>query len=245
LTDVPTKHRSPLISFLAAVAFLAILLATTIGVVRYFVFDQGSVVVLPQTPALQPVSQARNINHVGKTADVTAMLPPLIKNNSLTTAASNAQFGDPAPGKIKTLRVNYTIDGVSGVRSADENKSLTIAAAPGKKLEIQKAVYGDLPTLADSRAPGDIAPNATVGAADVTTLLRNAISKNSLNITASNDALGGDPAFGIDKRLIVHYTVAGQAHSVSVKENDTLKIPASRDGAGALVIIKAIWAGVG
>ena len=49
--------------------------------------------------------------------------------------------GDPAPGVVKALKVDYTLGGKDGAATAAENAKLEIAAQGGK-LEIRKAVYG-------------------------------------------------------------------------------------------------------
>ncbi len=76
---------------------------------------------------------------------------------------------------------------------------------------------------------------------DVTAKVKEAVQGDRLTITASNEALGGDPAFGIGKQLRVEYTVAGKACTATVNEGEDLSLPASSDGTGALVITKAIY----
>lgn len=118
---------------------------------------------------------------------------------------------------------------------------LSIVAAPGKKLTIQKALYGDLPDEDDNRPAGDVGPDLTVDTADVTLIVRKGVSNNTLSIVASNDALGGDPAPGIIKMLTVQYTVAGKSHRAGAREGATLVLPVDGDGKRRLVIVKATW----
>jgi hypothetical protein len=66
----------------------------------------------------------------GGKADVTEKVKAMVKNNALTVDASNANFGDPAGGVNKSLEVDYKIDDVWYVKTADENETLTIPAKP-------------------------------------------------------------------------------------------------------------------
>lgn len=57
---------------------------------------------------------------------------------------NNADFGDPAPGKPKRLRVDYAISGRQETKTLAENGVLEIAAKPGTVV-VERAFYGDLP----------------------------------------------------------------------------------------------------
>jgi hypothetical protein len=59
-------------------------------------------------------------------------------------AATNENFGDPAPNVLKKLMVEYVLDGVKHAQTVNENETLTIPPSPGR-LIIEKALYGDLP----------------------------------------------------------------------------------------------------
>lgn len=165
--------------------------------------------------------------------DVTTKVTALVKENTLSVDASNDLFTDPAEGVGKKLRVEYTVDEDAGTRTCNEGETLKLAALPGKKLVVKKATYGDLPEQEDKNTAGvDLS-------ADVTAKVKDAIQNNKLFITANNDALGCDPAFGISKQLHVEYTVDGKNHTATVNEGEDLQLPATSDGAGPLVIIKA------
>jgi len=86
-------------------------------------------------------------------------------------------------------------------------------AAPRKapKLEIRKAVYGVL-----SRPDG--------GKVDVTAKLADQVKDGRLEVTAGN-GIAGDPATGIVKELRVEYIFDGVAKSITVAENETLRLP--------------------
>ncbi|MGB2898942.1 MAG: hypothetical protein WBB89_06740 [Candidatus Acidiferrum sp.] len=60
---------------------------------------------------------------------------------------------------------------------------------------------------------------------NVTELLRSRVRDGSINFVVSNSALGGDPAVGADKFLIVIYRYKGQEAATFVREGNSLTIP--------------------
>jgi hypothetical protein len=62
--------------------------------------------------------------------DVTAEVAGMVKDNALTVVPSNENFGDPATGVYKRLRVDYTIGGVPRRKTIGENRTLTISGNP-------------------------------------------------------------------------------------------------------------------
>jgi hypothetical protein len=183
--------------------------------------------------------------------DVTAKVAGLASNNSLSVAVSNVNFTDPAKEIAKFLRVEYTISGVKGVKTCEEGSTLRLSALAGKTLLVTKATYGDLPDRQDdvnaagldlSGNPPSTADNAANAAGnEVTAKLVSKISTNALAITVDNNTLGGDPAPGLSKQLVVTYVVGGKEHTVTTAENDELTLPAPDEGNGNLVIRKAIY----
>jgi hypothetical protein len=175
-------------------------------------------------PAAQPATQQR-------TADVTAKVQSLIKDNNLTLTPDPDVLGsDPAVGTDKRLRVEYTVNG----------RPHTVTVEQGHTLNIPSDADGDGPLVVVKATWGLPAQIPTLSA-DVTEKVKAAAKNNALTITASNDALGIDPAVGLTKELVVDYTVDGNAHSAKAQESQDLTIPAAADGTGALVIIKATW----
>jgi len=59
----------------------------------------------------------------------------------------------------------------------------------------------------------------------VTELLRSRVRDGAINFVVSNSALGGDPAVGADKFLIVIYRYKGQEAATFVREGNSLLIP--------------------
>jgi len=62
----------------------------------------------------------------GKMDDVTDAVAQRVSKNSLTIPADNETFGDTAPGVVKKLRVDYTLDGVKKSKTVGESETLTI-----------------------------------------------------------------------------------------------------------------------
>lgn len=63
----------------------------------------------------------------GPQADVTKNVAEFVKAGSLSVDASNDNFGDPAPGKVKKLRVEYTVNGAPRTRTVKETETLKLA----------------------------------------------------------------------------------------------------------------------
>ena len=60
---------------------------------------------------------------------------------------------------------------------------------------------------------------------NVTDLLRSRVRDGGLSFVVTNSALGGDPAVGSDKVLIVVYRFQGTESATAVREGNTLTLP--------------------
>jgi hypothetical protein len=60
---------------------------------------------------------------------------------------------------------------------------------------------------------------------NVTELLRSQVRGGGLSFVVTNSALGGDPAVGYDKVLIVVYRYQGTETATAVREGNTLTLP--------------------
>ncbi|MGQ9730351.1 MAG: glycosyl hydrolase [Candidatus Zipacnadales bacterium] len=94
-------------------------------------------------------------------------------------------------------------------------------------LEIREAVYGVLQTEL---------PNMV----EVTQQLRALVKDGVLEVRASND-LAGDPAPNIVKQMRVEYILHGQPGTVTVLENQLLRLPREGAAPGALEIRRAFY----
>ena len=59
---------------------------------------------------------------------------------------------------------------------------------------------------------------------DVTSLLQADVKSNSLAITVNNAAMGGDPALGVKKQLVIEYALGDEKTSTTLAENEALLI---------------------
>ena len=59
-------------------------------------------------------------------ADVKAKLVALIGSGQYSIVAGNDEFGDPAYGHLKQLRVEFTLDGKSGTMTVPEGETFTL-----------------------------------------------------------------------------------------------------------------------
>ena len=116
---------------------------------------------------------------------------------------------DPAPGAVKTLELEYSIDGehVQCNLAVNESYSLVIQAP---EVVITDARYG---------VRGD--PERQV---DVTGRIQQAIESGSYRVTAQNKLAGRDPAYGVKKTLELEYTVDGARHQHTLDEGESLKL---------------------
>ncbi|NIA15788.1 MAG: DUF1080 domain-containing protein [Nitrospiraceae bacterium] len=79
----------------------------------------------------------------GPSTDVTEKVALIVKSGSLSVEASNSNFGDPAPGVPKKLRVAYTESGTALSSTIGENETLRLASASAPA-EIVDALFSAL-----------------------------------------------------------------------------------------------------
>jgi len=61
-------------------------------------------------------------------ADVTAKVIEIVKAGTLSIDVSNEHFGDAAPGKVKQLQVDYSVEGVPNTKTVNEGETMTLTA---------------------------------------------------------------------------------------------------------------------
>jgi hypothetical protein len=167
--------------------------------------------------------------------DVTDILKDLVGRggvNGRVAVNNQTMGGDPAVGKDKSLRIfarnrrneerefNYNEGGfvearMFNVRRDDRDDWDARRRDAGDRdhddrngLNIIRGYYG--------------VQGRTV---NVTDLLRNRVRDGVLSFVVTNGALGGDPAIGADKILIVVYRYEGKESATAVREGNTLTIP--------------------
>ena len=62
----------------------------------------------------------------GPSADVLEQVRRMVESGSLTVDATNSNFGDPAPGKMKRLRIDYTENGTPVSKTVGEGRKLSL-----------------------------------------------------------------------------------------------------------------------
>jgi len=154
------------------------------------------------------------------TSSVTSLVQDGVLNLSVTPHSLNVD--DPAPGQVKTLKINYSINGGSSTSTeAIDGGSININAPPERHasgLQIKKAEYG-------------VDGNMT----DVSDVLRGMINNGSINLTVGFKQVGlPDPNPQKQKSLQVTYTINGAENSKTLKDGQTLNIsaPAVSSSAG-------------
>jgi hypothetical protein len=164
--------------------------------------------------------------------DVTNLLADLISRggvNGRLAVNNQTMGGDPAVGKDKSLRI------FAKNRRNEE-----------REFEYKEGGFFDVRMFAARRDDWDDRPASYGGpdrdepnglriirafygvqrrTVDVTDLLRSRVREGSLSFVVTNSALGGDPAIGADKILIVVYKFEGRETAAAVREGNTLTIP--------------------
>ena len=166
--------------------------------------------------------------------DVTDLLQDLIARggvNGRVFVNNQTMGGDPAVSRDKTLRI---------VARNERNQEREFFYNEGAAIDVRmfaapRDEFDDRPrgdNRSDDRRDdrrGVMILRAYWGVqgrtANVTELLRNMQRENGLQVMANNRSLGGDPAPGTDKVLIVIYRVQGQETAAAVREGNTLTIP--------------------
>jgi hypothetical protein len=152
--------------------------------------------------------------------DVTSRVQGLVRGNGVEFRVDGETLSDPLPGVLKTLRVRYVFRGrtrtdnfqdLAYVRLGEPGRGLFSGgtARPVRgALEIVKAEYGE-----------------GVRWRDVTLLLSQQISGNSLRMEVTNATMGGDPAPAVRKSLRVDYSYQDQRRVATIAENAQLVLP--------------------
>ena len=177
-------------------------------------------------------------------SDVSDILKDLIERggvNGRVAVNNQTMGGDPAVGKDKSLRIfarnrrneerefNYNEGGFVEVRMFNVRRD---------DWDDRPANYGDHDRDARPAHYGDRdredwnsltiirgyygVQGRTVNVTDV---LRSRIREGVLSFVVTNSALGGDPAIGADKILIVVYRYQGRESATAVREGNALTIP--------------------
>ncbi len=183
----------------------------------------GLIVIGLLTAILLPATQ---LKAEAGAVDVTDKISAMVRDGVLTlTPTNDLVASDPAPGKPKKLRVEYTIDSHADAITVFEKTPMRLVAPRSSGLIITKAYYGDFPS-----------PRI-----DVTQTIRDAMRDGKIERKIDKQFLGGDPAPGKAKLLRISYRVGSIFHQDDFADGDTLRLPAADDINGNLEVINAIY----
>jgi hypothetical protein len=145
------------------------------------------------------------------TADVTRAVTARATAEGLElTVNGDTLGGDPAPGTVKTLTVEYEVNGQRQTATAKDSETLILP--PVTSLLITRATYG--------------VPGRTV---DATSAVNSRRTGLRLELPVNGDTFQSDPAPGVVKTLTVEYEANGRRRTATAQDGETLRIP----GAGA------------
>lgn len=163
--------------------------------------------------------------------DVTNLLTDLISRggvNGRLAVNNQTMGGDPAVGKDKSLRI-FARNRRNEEREFEYKEGgfldARMFAVRRDDWDDRPATYGDR----DREDNGLRIIRAYYGVqrrtVDVTELLRSRVREGVLSYVVTNSSLGGDPAVGADKVLIVVYRFEGRETAAAVREGNTLTLP--------------------
>ncbi len=165
-------------------------------------------------------------------SDVTDILKDLIGRggvNGRVAVNNQTMGGDPAVGRDKSLRI-FARNRRNEQREFNYNEGAFVEA---RMFNIRRDDWDDRPTNPGDRDHDEWNSLKIIRGyygvqgrtVNVTDLLRSRVRDGVLNFVVTNSALGGDPAIGADKILIVVYRYQGKESATAVGEGNMLTIP--------------------
>jgi len=173
--------------------------------------------------------------------DVTDILKDLIARggvNGRVAVNNQTMGGDPAIGADKMLRI-WTQNARNDQREFEYREGDFVPVEMFQlRREERRQNWGDRPPSYEGREQRESEVRDPDGlrivrayygvqgrTMDVTEFVRNQVRGNSVSILVANRALGGDPAIGADKVLIVVYRFQGMESAAAVREGFMLTLP--------------------
>jgi hypothetical protein len=164
--------------------------------------------------------------------DVSDILKDLIARggvNGKVAVGNQTMGGDPAVGKDKSLRI-FARNRRNEEREFDYNEGGFVEV---RQFNVRRDDWDDRPVNYPGRDQDDGNYLKIIRAhygvqgktVNVTDMLRSRVHDGMLSFVVTNSALGGDPAIGADKVLIVIYRYEGKESATAVREGNTLTIP--------------------
>jgi hypothetical protein len=151
--------------------------------------------------------------------------------NGKVEVNSQNMGGDPAPGRAKSLRI-FVKNSKNETREFEINEQHFVEARLFlvHREDIRRDDWGDRDRDRDrEEGHGLRIIRAYYGVqrrtVNVSELLRDRVREGMVRLVVNNSALGGDPAPGLEKVLIVVYRYQGNETATAVREGETLTIP--------------------
>jgi hypothetical protein len=169
----------------------------------------------PEPPVKFLVRQAHYglLDDPARTKDVREKVQNKVDGGEYSFPVSTmAEGGDPAAGQIKTLAVEYEVDGRRFQVKATDPTSIHLSRS-AVSIRVEKARYGVLDD-----------PNRT---RDVQEKLQRLIDSGVSSFTVATMAQGDDPAFLVVKTLQMEYLHNGQRYQRSAQDPDTIDLSPS------------------
>ena len=174
--------------------------------------------------------------------DVTDILKDLVGRggvNGRVAVTNQTMGGDPAVGADKSLRIfarrreNNRGGFVEREWDYKEGGFVEVRMFDVRMQEARRDDWDDRPARYGDRDRDDWNGLKIIRAyygiqgrtVNVTDMLRARVRDGAMSFVVTNNALGGDPAVGADKYLIVIYRYHGQEAATFVREGYTLTIP--------------------
>lgn len=174
--------------------------------------------------------------------DVTDILKDLVGRggvNGRVAVTNQTMGGDPAVGADKSLRIfarrreNNRGGFVEREWDYKEGGFVEVRMFDVRMQEARRDDWDDRPARYGNRDRDDWNGLKIIRAyygiqgrtVNVTDMLRARVRDGAMSFVVTNNALGGDPAVGADKYLIVIYRYHGQEAATFVREGYTLTIP--------------------
>jgi hypothetical protein len=143
-----------------------------------------------------------------RTRDVTAKVQQLVDGGERQFAVARlAEGDDPAEGIVKTLVIEYALDG-RPFRVTGQDPDTVRLGDTAPKIVIEKAVYGVLDDPKRTR--------------DVRAKVQHIVDTGERSFEVARLAQGDDPAFLVVKTLVMDFSIGGKPYKVTGTDPDTI-----------------------
>lgn len=170
----------------------------------------------PAEPAQSQVTILRAIWGPRRSRDVTGLVQRIVDSGRTSFPVMELlSAGDPAPNIVKTLTVDYEVEGKQLSAAAKDGETISLQVPSGAKVAIARATWG----------PAGDADRFK----DVTEQVQNIVEAGRSSFVVAELASKGDPAPGIVKTLDVEYESEGQHYRTSATDSESIYFQLQED----------------